>query len=203
MSRGVGVQFQTQQPQQSRYPPPPPPEPSQSTQPQMARKPSKSGAVRKAVAVIVALVILIVVLYVLFVPKLIEQEEVREAKYEMVDQGYNVNDEWECIDYGWLWCDEYGWVRHFSAYATVRAIETEGAYVVSAEVKSGLYYAGENAQKTYYIYENDVRTFQFTFPSYIVSESQHNQDTTYTMDFSVSAPKTVVKEKLTIFESLF
>jgi hypothetical protein len=212
MCRGVGVQAQTQQSQQPQYQPQPPQEPSYQPQPQKATKPSKSGSVRKAVAVIVVLVILVAILYVVFVPKVIEREEVREAKYEIVSENKDIRDEYECIRWsGWIFvtCDEYAWIRYVSYSITIRALkeegdlQTNGSYVVSIEVVSGLNLSGETDQRHHFVYENNVRTFHFSFPSFAISQDDHQHNTAYDIDRTISAPKTVVKEKITIFESLF
>jgi hypothetical protein len=207
MSRGVRVQVQTQQPPQSQYPlPQQPPEPQGQRPPPRATQPPRTSSIRKAVAVIVVLVILVAMLYVVFVPKVIEREEVREAKYEIVSENKDIRDEYECIRWsGWIFvtCDEYAWVRYVSLSITVRALEIEGDYVVAIRVISGLNLSGETDQRQYFIYENDVRTFYFSFPSFTISQDDHQHNTAYDIDTTISAPKTVEKKKLTIFESLF
>jgi hypothetical protein len=202
MSRGVRVQFKRVPVQQPVHQPPPPP-------PQTPRtaQPPKSGGAGKAVAAIVIIVVLLAVFYFVFVAKLVEREEVREAKYEIVDQGQDVDDSYQCIDWDtflfWSSCNEYGWVRDVSAHISIRSIETRGAFVVTAEVVSGLYLQGEKKSQEWTIYENDVWEFEFDFGSFIITEDQHLYDDDYTIDMSVSAPKIMVEDQITIFESLF
>ncbi len=208
MSEGIGSQARSQPPQQSQYPPPPEPlyQPQQSlnqTPSQRETQPPRWSGLRKAIALVVILVIIIATLYVVFVPKIVEREEVHEAKYEIVNEVVDVDDQYECIDWGWFSCYEYAWIRHVSYSITIRALEEEGDYVVSIEIASGLNLSGETDLQQSFIYENDVRTFYFSFPSFTISQIDHNHNTAYDIDTAISAPKTVEKKKLTIFESLF
>jgi len=85
-----------------RLPPPPPPL-SERTGPILSRK---------AISTILALIVVVVVLYVVLVPRFIEHEEIREARYEIVSEDLEVEDSWECVEHHWLFgCQRYGWVR--------------------------------------------------------------------------------------------
>jgi hypothetical protein len=161
---------------------------------------------RKAISTILALVVVAVVLYVVFVPRFIEHEEIREARYEIVSEGLAVEDYWECIDYHWLFgCQKYGWVRHAEGEVVIRGIEMEGDYVVSLQPTEGYNLSSllcnPTGPTTTYIREGEVRELTFHFCSFRIPENGY-QGGGYDYEIEISAPKTVEKKQLTIFEWL-
>ncbi|MCJ2562472.1 MAG: hypothetical protein LN417_00095 [Candidatus Thermoplasmatota archaeon] len=177
-----------------RLPPPPPPERS---------RPILS---RKAVSTIIALIVVSVVLYAVFVPRFIEHEEISEARYEIVSEDLEVVDSWDCVDYHWLFgCQEYGWVRHIEGQVVIRGIEMDGDYVVSFELTEGYnssnLFCSPESPITRYIGEGQVRELDFHFASFTIPEDGY-QGGGYDYELTISAPKTVEKKQLTIFEWL-
>ena len=174
-------------------PPPPPPEMS------------RAMLGRKVVSTIIALIVVAVVLYVVFVPRFIEHEEIREARYEIVSEGLEIEDNWECVDWGFIWCNKYGWVRHIEGYTVLRGIEMDGDYVVSFQLTGGYnssdLHSSPESPITTYIQEGQVRELSFHFSSFTIPEEGY-QSGGYDYEMSVSAPKTVEKKQLTIFEWL-
>lgn len=154
---------------------------------------------------VISLIVVAVVLYVVFVPRFIEHEEIREARYEIVSEGLEVEDNWECVDWGILWCNKYGWVRHIEGHAVLRGIEMDGDYVVSFQLTGGYnssdLFSSPESPITTYIQEGQVRELSFYFSSFTIPEEGY-QSGGYEYEMTISAPKTVEKKQLTVFEWL-